>query len=70
VARDGTEVVVELVAARLGTGEALERAMMAGEPAVLVKVRDNRMVLRGELLQPGEEQVVAERLRRVLMEGA
>lgn len=65
-----TAGVMELDAAVVGrSGEEIERALMAGAPAVLVKVRGNCLRVSGDSLQPGEEVLLGGRLREVLSGG-
>jgi D-glucosaminate-6-phosphate ammonia-lyase len=52
------------------TAEEAAKELLAGDPSILLCGRGDRITIRATLLQPGEEQLVGERLREVLIAGA
>ena len=49
--------------------QAIEKAMLDGEPSILLMARGNRITVRPDLLQDGEDVLVGQRLRQVLGSG-
>jgi D-glucosaminate-6-phosphate ammonia-lyase len=65
VQRSGTDVILSLDDARLREAEIRAR-LFEGDPAILVSCRRRTLRIDAAILRPGDERVVARRLRQVL----
>jgi len=51
------------------TGESIAKMLLESDPSILISGRGNRISVRADQLQPGEEKIVGKRLREVLTGG-
>jgi L-seryl-tRNA(Ser) seleniumtransferase len=66
-AQEGSQVQIDIdPAISPTTAEAAAKALLAGNPSILLPGRENRITVRSTLLQTGEEKIVGERLRKIL----